>query len=148
MFITKTEVLFFLICAIVIFGREFSLSTLTFHFFIYSFIHFFIHVVVVVHQGNCWEFGFRVWVTSSTTGVSDVLASDVLASVEREERNVRLGENSVIGTSVEGRKTSSSLSGKNDSRGEEATFAQEAERKPGRSAGSSRSKSSSRDVSH
>ena len=52
-------------------------------------------------------------VTSSTTGVSDDLAS-----VEREERNVRLGENSVIGTSVEGRKTSSSLSlsGKNDSR--------------------------------
>ena len=65
-------------------------------------------------------------VTSSTTGVSDVLAS-----VEREERNVRLGEDSVIGTSVEGRKTSSSLSGKNDSRGEEETFAQETERKPG-----------------
>ena len=57
------------------------------------------------------------WVTSSTTGVSDGLAS-----VEREERNVRLGEYSVIGTSVEGRKTSSSLSisGKNDSKGEEA----------------------------
>ncbi len=51
-------------------------------------------------------------VTSSTTGVSDVLVSDVLASVEREERNVRLGEYAVIGTSVEGRKTSSSLSGK------------------------------------
>jgi len=42
---------------------------------------------------------------------------------------------------------SSSLSGKNDSKGEEATCAQEAERKPGRSAGSSRSKSSLRDVS-
>ena len=44
-FITKTEVFFFLICAlrIVIFGREFSLSTLTFHFFIYSFIRFFIY---------------------------------------------------------------------------------------------------------
>ena len=55
--------------------------------------------------------------------------------------------NSVIGASVEGRKTSSSLSGKNDSSGEEETFAQEAERKPGRSAGSSRSKSSSRDGS-
>ena len=43
-FITKTEVLFFLICAlieIVIFGREFSLSNLTFHFFIYSFIYSF-----------------------------------------------------------------------------------------------------------
>ena len=42
------EVFFFLICAlrIVIFGREFSLSTLTFHFFIYSFIRFFTHVVV------------------------------------------------------------------------------------------------------
>ena len=81
--------------------------------------------------------------TSSTTGVSDVLAS-----VEREERNVRLKrEGSVIGTSVEGRKTSSSSSGKNDSKGEEATFAQEAGRKPGRSARSSGSKSSSRDVS-
>ena len=56
-------------------------------------------------------------------------------------------EGSVIGTSVEGRKTSSSSSGKNDSKGEEATFAQEAGRKPGRSARSSGSKSSSRDVS-
>ncbi|CAL6331642.1 unnamed protein product [Bathycoccus prasinos] len=46
----------------------------------------------------------------------------VLASVEREERN-------------------------NESRSEEETFAQEAERKPGRSAGNSRSKSSLRDVS-
>ena len=55
--------------------------------------------------------------------------------------------NSGIGASVEGKKTSSSLSGKNDSEGEEATFAQEAERKPGRSAGSSMSKSSLRDVS-
>ena len=53
--------------------------------------------------------------------------------------------NSGIGASVEGKKTSSSLSGKNDS--EEAAFAQEAERKPGRSAGSSKSKSSLRDVS-
>ncbi|CAL6334826.1 unnamed protein product [Bathycoccus prasinos] len=34
-----------------------------------------------------------------------------------------------------------------DSKGEKATFAQEAEGKPGRSAGSSRSKSSLRDVS-
>ena len=57
------------------------------------------------------------------------------------------GEGSIIGTSVEGRKTSSSSSGKNDSKGEEATFAQEAGRKPGRSARSSGSKSSSRDVS-
>ena len=48
---------------------------------------------------------------------------------------------------MEGKKTSSSLSGKNDSKGEKATFAQEAEGKPGRSAGSSRSKSSLRDVS-
>ncbi|CAL6331120.1 unnamed protein product [Bathycoccus prasinos] len=40
-----------------------------------------------------------------------------------------------------------SLSGKNDPKGEEATFAQEAERKPGRSARSSRSKSRSRDES-
>ena len=39
------------------------------------------------------------------------------------------------------------MSGKNDSKGEEAAFAQEAERKPGRSAGSSKSKSSLRDVS-
>ena len=39
------------------------------------------------------------------------------------------------------------MSGKNDSKGEKATFAQEAEGKPGRSAGSSRSKSSLRDVS-
>jgi len=57
-FITKTEVLFFLVCAlIVIFGREFSLSTLTFHFFIYSFFYslFYAQVVVVVHQGNWWE---------------------------------------------------------------------------------------------
>ena len=79
-------------------------------------------------------------VTSSTTGVSDVLVSDVLASVEREERNVRLREYSVIGTSVEGRKTSSSLSlsGENDLKNEEATFAREAERKPGRSADSAR----------
>ena len=58
-----------------------------------------------------------------------------------------MGENSVIGASVEGRKTSSSLSGKNDSKGEEGTFAQEAERKPRRSARSSRSKSRSRDES-
>ena len=57
------------------------------------------------------------------------------------------GEDSIIGTSVEGRRTSSSSSGKNDSKGEEATFAQEAGRKPGRSARSSGSKSSSRDVS-
>jgi len=55
--------------------------------------------------------------------------------------------NSGIGASIEGKKTSSSLSGKNDSEGEEPAFAQEAERKPGRSAGSSRSKSSLRDVS-
>ena len=48
---------------------------------------------------------------------------------------------------MEGKKTSSSLSGKNESRGKEGTFAQEAERKPGRSAGSSKSKSSLRDVS-
>ena len=48
---------------------------------------------------------------------------------------------------MEGKKTSSSLSGKNDSKGEKATFAQEAEGKPGRSAGSSKSKSSLRDVS-
>ena len=53
--------------------------------------------------------------------------------------------NSVIGTSVEGRRTSSSLSGKNE--GREEAFAQEAERKPGRSARGSRSKSSSRDGS-
>ena len=88
-------------------------------------------------------------VTSSTTGVSDVLVSDVLASVEREERNVRLGAYAVIGTSVEGRKTSSSFpfSGKIDSRNEEAAFAGEAERKPGRSARSSRSKSRSHDGS-
>ena len=48
---------------------------------------------------------------------------------------------------MEGKKTSSSLSGKNESGGKEETFAQEAERKPGRSAGSSKSKSSLRDVS-
>ena len=49
-FITKTEVLFFLICAlkIVIFGREFSLSTFTFHFFIYSFIRFFINTLLLL----------------------------------------------------------------------------------------------------
>ena len=83
---------------IVIFGREFSLSTLTFHFFIYSFIHFFIYTlcVVVVHQGNCWE---EVELHRQRPEVSDVSAS-----VEREERNVRLGENSVNGTSAEGRK--------------------------------------------
>ena len=46
-----------------------------------------------------------------------------------------------------GKKTSSSLSGKNESGGKGETFAQEAERKPGRSAGSSKSKSSLRDVS-
>jgi hypothetical protein len=55
--------------------------------------------------------------------------------------------NSGIGASVGGKKTSSSLSGKNESGGKGETFAQEAERKPGRSAGSSRSKSSLRDVS-
>ena len=55
--------------------------------------------------------------------------------------------NSGIGASVEGKETSSSLSGKNESGGEEAAFAQEAERKPGGSAGSSKSKSSLRDVS-
>jgi len=76
-------------------------------------------------------------VTSSTTGVSDFLAS-----VEREERNVRLGEDPVIGTSVEGRKMSSSLSlsGKNDSRNG-------SERRPVRSARSSGSKSRSCDES-
>ena len=44
----KTEVLCIIfpdLCSIVIFEREFSLSTLTFHFFIYSFIHFFIYDV-------------------------------------------------------------------------------------------------------
>ncbi len=57
-----------------------------------------------------------------------VSVSDVLASVEREERNVRLGEDSVIGTSVEGRKTSSSLSlsGRNESQSEVTAFAAEA----------------------
>tara|TARA_B100001758_G_scaffold227747_1_gene221412 strand:- start:140 stop:388 length:249 start_codon:yes stop_codon:yes gene_type:complete len=34
-----------------------------------------------------------------------LLVSDVLASVEREERNVRLGEHSVIGASTRGRRT-------------------------------------------
>jgi len=73
--------------------------------------------------------------TSSTTRVSDDLAS-----VEREERSVRLGAGSVIKTS---RKTSSSLpsSGKargNESRGkEDSSFARGTERKPGRSADSS-----------
>ena len=33
---------------IVIFGREFSLSTLTFHFFIYSFIRFFIYTLLLL----------------------------------------------------------------------------------------------------
>ena len=53
-FITKTEVFFFLICAlkIVIFGREFSLSTLTFHFFIYSFIYFFINTLLLLLSTN------------------------------------------------------------------------------------------------
>jgi len=32
----------------VIFGREFSLSTLTFHFFIYSCIHFFIYTLLLL----------------------------------------------------------------------------------------------------
>ena len=31
-----------------IFEREFSLSTLTFHFFIYSFIHFFIYTLLLL----------------------------------------------------------------------------------------------------
>ena len=86
-------------------------------------------------------------VTSSTTGVSDVLAS-----VEREERNVRLGEHSVIGRSIEGRKTSSpfSFSGErreNDSRSKKTAFGRESERKPRRSACSSGSKSRARDGS-
>ena len=84
-------------------------------------------------------------VTSSTTGVSDFLAS-----VEREERNVRLGEHSVIGASTKGRSTSSpfSFSGErreNDSGSKETAFG--LERKPGRSARSSRSKSRARDGS-
>ena len=66
--------------------------------------------------------------TSSATGVSDDLAS-----VEREESNVRLGASSDINSS---RKTSSSLpsSGKargNGSKGKEDTsFARGTERKP------------------
>ena len=82
-------------------------------------------------------------VTSSTTGVSDVLAS-----VEREERKVRLGASSAIGTSgktsssLSLKKTASlmSLSGKRRGSGtneEETTFAKGLERKPGRSADSS-----------
>ena len=139
----KDRNIVFVICAlIVIFEREFSLSTLTFHFFIYFFMYTLLCTRCCCSPGELLG-GGRV--TSSTTGVSDVLAS-----VEREERNVRLREfNSGIGASVEGKETSSSLSGKNESRneGKEETFAQEAERKPGRSAGSSKSKSSLRDVS-
>ncbi|CAL6335024.1 unnamed protein product [Bathycoccus prasinos] len=73
----------------------------------------------------------------------------VLASIEREERNVRLGEYPVIGASAEGRNTSSSLSisGKNDSENGEAAFGRESERKPGSSVCSSRSKSRSHDES-
>ena len=61
-FITKTEVFFFLICAlrIVIFGREFSLSTLTFHFFIYSFIRFFIYTLLLLL--------LLLWFTRGTVG--------------------------------------------------------------------------------
>ena len=53
-FITKTEVFFFLICAlkIVIFGREFSLSTFTVHFFMYSFIYFFINTLLLLLSTN------------------------------------------------------------------------------------------------
>jgi hypothetical protein len=53
-FITKTEVLFFLICAlkIVIFGREFSLSTFTVHFFMYAFIYFFINTLLLLLSTN------------------------------------------------------------------------------------------------
>ena len=52
-FSTKTEVLFFLISLFVlwieIFGREFSLSTLTLKiFYFYSFIRFFIHTLLLL----------------------------------------------------------------------------------------------------
>jgi len=76
----------------------------------------------------------------------------VLASVEREECNVRLGEHSVIVTSIERRKTSSpfSFSGErreNDSRSKETAFGRESEREPGRSARRSGSKSRARNGS-
>ena len=45
----KDRSIVFVICAlIVIFGREFSLSTLTFHFFINSFINFFIYTLLLL----------------------------------------------------------------------------------------------------
>ena len=71
--------------------------------------------------------------TSSTTGVPDDLAS-----VEREERSVRLGAGSVI-------KTSRAESG---SRGkEDTTFVRGTERRPGRSADSSCSRAKTRSES-
>jgi len=75
------------------------------------------------------------WVTSSSTEVSDALAS-----VEREEYNDRLRGGSVIKASRNERKSSSSFSGGRrgkESTGGKATFARGPERKPGRSAGSS-----------
>ena len=80
--------------------------------------------------------------TSSSTG-----AADDLASVEREERKVRLGASFTIETSgktsssLSLKKTSSlmSLSGRRRGSGtneEETTFASGLERKPGRSADS------------
>jgi len=93
---------------------------------------------------------FIFFFTSSATG-----ATDDLASVEREERKVRLGASAAIGTSgktsssLSLRKTSSllSLSGRrrgSETNEEEATFARGLERKPGRSADSSWSRAKAR----
>ena len=129
------------LCSRLWFLRENSLSQLSRFTFLFTLLFTFLYTRCCCSPGELLG-GGRV--TSSATGVSD----DFYA-VEREERNVRLGEYSVIGTSVEGRKTSSplSLSGKNGSKSGEAAFAGEAERKPGRSAGSSGSKSGSHDES-
>ena len=48
-FITKTEVLFFLICAL---DSDFWERILSLNSHVSL---FYAHVVVVVHQGNCWE---------------------------------------------------------------------------------------------
>ena len=108
-FITKTEVLFFLsLCSRSWFLGENFLSQLSRFTFLFTLLFTFLCTrCCCCSPGELLGGG---WVASSTTGVSDVLAT-----VEREERNVRLGENSVIGTSVEGRNTSSSFpfSGKN-----------------------------------
>ena len=90
----------------------------------------------LIRLGCCWlkkeklirqsEGGRNLGCSNFVCYVRYVSVSDVLASVEREERNVRLGEDLVIGTSVEGRKTSLSLSGRNESQSEVTAFAGEA----------------------